>query len=119
MLRNFFITSLRILWRNKVTSAINILSLSIGITAFILILLYVGHETSYDKFNENYENIYRIVWESSIGNNKSAATCAPMGPKFKEEFPEIVWSNVRCLDPGIENGGLGEVVYSFRIEPIA
>lgn len=37
----------------------------------------------------------------------------------KEEFPEIVWSNVRCLDPGIENGGLGEVVYSFRIEPIA
>ena len=34
----------------------------------------------------------------------------------KEELPEIVWSNVRCLDPGIDNGGLREVVYSIRIE---
>ena len=60
MIRSFFIITLRILWRNKVTSFINIFSLAIGITAFILIMLYVDHETSYDKFNENYDRIYRL-----------------------------------------------------------
>ena len=60
MLRSFLIITLRILWRNKVTSFINIFSLSIGITAFILIMLYVHHEMSYDKFNENYDRIYRL-----------------------------------------------------------
>jgi putative ABC transport system permease protein len=60
MLRSFFLITLRILWRNKVTSLINILSLSIGMAAFMLIMLYVHHEMQYDKFNENYERIFRI-----------------------------------------------------------
>src|SRR5688572_16502797 len=60
MLRRFLTITFRVLWRNKVTSFVNILSLSIGITAFIFIMLYVYHETNYDKFNEHYENIYRL-----------------------------------------------------------
>jgi putative ABC transport system permease protein len=43
-----------------ITSIINILSLTIGIIAFILIILYVHHELSYDKFNENHDRIYRL-----------------------------------------------------------
>jgi putative ABC transport system permease protein len=84
MLRNFLITSLRILWRNKLVSAINILSLSIGITAFILILLYVHHETSYDKFNENYDRIYRLE-----------------GDEFSK-LPKIVGDHLRGKIPEIE-----------------
>lgn len=34
----------------------------------------------------------------------------------KEERPEIVWRNVRCLDPGLEDGGVGGVVYRIRLE---
>ncbi|HLF33793.1 MAG TPA: FtsX-like permease family protein [Cyclobacteriaceae bacterium] len=60
MLRSFFVITLRLLWRNKLISFINIFSLSIGIMAFILIMLYVHHELSYDKFNENYDRIYRL-----------------------------------------------------------
>jgi len=37
----------------------------------------------------------------------------------KEELPQIVWRNVRCLDPGIENGGVGGVVYTIRMEKMA
>jgi len=37
----------------------------------------------------------------------------------KEELPEIVWRNARCLDPGLEDGGVGGVVYRFRAEKIA
>jgi hypothetical protein len=36
----------------------------------------------------------------------------------KEEPPEIIWRNVRCLDPGFEDGGVGGVVYSIRMEKI-
>ena len=34
----------------------------------------------------------------------------------KEELPEVVWRNVRCLDPGLEDGGVGGVVYRIRLE---
>jgi len=37
----------------------------------------------------------------------------------KEELPEIVWRNVRCLDPGLEDGGVGGVVYTIHSEKIA
>jgi len=37
----------------------------------------------------------------------------------KEELPEIVWRNVRCLDPGLEDGGVGGVVYTIHAEKIA
>ena len=60
MLRSFFLITLRILWRNKVTSFVNIFSLSVGLTAFMFIMLYVHHETSYDKFHESYHRIYRL-----------------------------------------------------------
>ncbi|MCJ7716826.1 MAG: hypothetical protein MUO54_09945, partial [Anaerolineales bacterium] len=37
----------------------------------------------------------------------------------KEEPPEIVWRYIRCLDPGLEDGGLGGVVYNLRFEPVS
>jgi len=37
----------------------------------------------------------------------------------KEELPEIVWRNVRCLDPGLDDGGVGGAVYTIHAEPIA
>jgi hypothetical protein len=36
----------------------------------------------------------------------------------KEEPPEIVFRNTRCLDPGFEDGGVGGVVYQIRFEKI-
>lgn len=83
MLKNFFVTSLRILWRNKIVSAINILSLTIGITAFILILLYVHHEYSYDKFNENYDRIYRLE------GDEYARLPTLIGDHLRDKIPEI------------------------------
>lgn len=37
----------------------------------------------------------------------------------KEELPEIVFRNIRCLDPGLEDGGVGGVVYRIRMEKVA
>jgi len=37
----------------------------------------------------------------------------------REEPPEIIWRHIRCLDPGLEDGGLGGVVYKLRFEPVS
>ena len=83
MLRSFLIITLRILWRNKVTSFINIFSLAIGMTAFILIMLYVHHEFSHDKFNEHYERIYRLEAEDY------AKLPPVMSEYIRDKVPEI------------------------------
>ena len=46
-------------------------------------------------------------------------TVAEWADSGKEELPEIVWRNVRCLDPGFEDGGVGGVVYRIHAEKMA
>ena len=61
MFKNYFKTAWRNLIKNKVFSIINIAGLSIGITACLLILQYVGFQLSFDRFNKNAEDIYRVT----------------------------------------------------------
>src|SRR4030095_8805951 len=93
MIQSFITIALRILWRNKVTSFVNIFSLSIGITSFIFIMLYVQHETSYDKFNENYDRIYRLEADDY------ARIPPVIGSYIQHRIPEIK-NVVHLADPG-------------------
>jgi putative ABC transport system permease protein len=87
MFRSFFLITLRILWGNKVPSLINILSLSIGMAAHILIMKYVYFEMSYDKFHENAKNIYRVTLKD--GESFFATNYPATGPALKANFPEV------------------------------
>ena len=91
MIKNYFKTAWRNLWRNKVFSGINILGLSIGLACCILMFLFIQHELSYDKFNANAKNIYRIVSIPSEGKDRKelAVTPAPWAPLMKKDYPEI------------------------------
>ena len=60
MFKNYLKIAFRNLKKSKFFSFINIMGLSIGIAAFIMVSLYVVNELSVDKFNEHYDNIYRI-----------------------------------------------------------
>jgi putative ABC transport system permease protein len=60
MIKNYLILTLRNLRSNKGYFIINLLGLTIGITSFILITLWIKAETSYDKFHKNAQNIYRV-----------------------------------------------------------
>lgn len=64
MLRNYFITAMRHLWRLKGYTLINVLGLAVGIAACAFTLLFVRHELSYDRFHEDAERIFRIATES-------------------------------------------------------
>ncbi len=69
--------------KNKIFTLINIAGLSIGIAVFVLITLWVEHEYSYDRFNSNLDEIYRI----EIGG--SVYMVSALAQTFKNEFPEI------------------------------
>lgn len=91
MFRNYFKTALRHLKKNKLYAAINIFGLTIGLTACLLIGVYINHELSYDQFNANANRIVRSTMEygSSGTVNTTATTGTKVGPQFKRVFPAI------------------------------
>lgn len=92
-LANYVKIARRSLWRNKAFSAINIFGLAIGIAACFFVFQYVYFESSYDRFNENAANIYRvpISYSGSMANVPTTAANHPaLGPAMKADFPEVV-----------------------------
>ena len=90
MLRNYVKIALRNLWRNKVFSLINVLGLSIGLTACLLIAAYVQDETHYDRFASRAGDIYRV----NLGVSTAVKSDYPMvdvavGPGMATAYPEI------------------------------
>ncbi len=67
------------------------MALAVGMAAFILILLFVGNELSYDRFHENAERIYRLLRVSEIHGKSDTGYHhpAPLLPYLTQEFPEI------------------------------
>jgi len=60
MLKNYLTIIVRNILRYKQLTAINVLGLAVGMASFFTIVLYLKYELSFDKFNHDYENIYRI-----------------------------------------------------------
>ncbi len=91
MIRNYFKTAWRNLWKNKLYSGINIFGLAVGLAACLLIGVYISHELSYDKFNTNADHIVRVTMEYRQAGtvNKVATTGTKVGPQFKRTFPSV------------------------------
>jgi putative ABC transport system permease protein len=91
MLRNYLITAIRNIFRDKFYTFINIFGLAAGLAVAIFILLYVKDELTYDKYNTNYKRIYRLESDFTIAGkeDKFAATQVPLAPTLKDEYPEI------------------------------
>ena len=92
MLRNYLKTALRNLWKRKSFSLINIVGLAIGMAVSFLILLFVLNEVTYDRFHENYDNIYRIATKLDAQGRhfEVGSVPAPLGPALVDQFPEVV-----------------------------
>jgi putative ABC transport system permease protein len=92
-----FRNNLLIAWRNikkhKGFSFINIAGLAAGMAVFILIILFVRNELSYDRYHPNASNIYRVITKNSeldyMGSNISAQTPGAVAPAVLNEFPEV------------------------------
>lgn len=91
MIKNFILTALRNIYKNKLYAFINIFGLSIGIASAVLILLFITSELSYDKYHENSDRIYRLHIQGKLEGTElnGAYSAVPAGPAFKEEIPEV------------------------------
>lgn len=92
MLKLYLKIAFRYLQKNQRYSFINISGLAIGIASFILIMIYVNHERSYDRF-EGSESVYRVYMDFKEGDTFEAGdaqTANLIGPTLTQEFPEIL-----------------------------
>lgn len=91
MVRNLLTVAVRNLNKYRFYTIINVLGLSIGITACLLIFLFVRFELSYDTFNANADRIVRIDWEVYLNeaHTYNAAVTPPMAEALVREFPEV------------------------------
>ncbi|UCC79479.1 MAG: ABC transporter permease [Candidatus Zixiibacteriota bacterium] len=99
MIANYLKISFRNIAKNRINTFINVAGMVAGLTACVIICLWVIDELSYDRFNENYDHLYRVTeqWVHSGEDLNSALTSSLMGPVIKEEIPEIIESS-RFLD---------------------
>ncbi|HEV2480545.1 MAG TPA: ABC transporter permease [Puia sp.] len=91
MLRNYFKTAFRNLWKSKGFSAINIIGLAIGLSTCLLILIFVMDELGYDRYNAKADRIYRLDGDIKFGGNHFilAVAPAPAGPAIRRDYPEV------------------------------
>lgn len=93
MLRNYWKIAFRNMAKYKFISFINLFGLTVGMTCCLLILTYILHEVSYDKYNSKADRIYRVT--RSFNNKEGivslhlGAVAPPFGPLLKNEFSDI------------------------------
>ncbi|KQN36064.1 hypothetical protein ASE92_07970 [Pedobacter sp. Leaf41] len=84
--------ALRNLWKNKISSFINVIGLAIGLAACLMLLLYVSYEWNFDKQAKNWQNVYIAMTNvpgegGKIGGTFYGSTTA-LGPLLKDKLPE-------------------------------
>jgi len=93
MFKNYLVTAWRNLKKNKVFSFINISGLAIGMAVCLLILEYVNFELSYDQFNKNVADIYRVA-NDRYQNGKlvqhGTITYSAIGKAMQDDYPEVI-----------------------------
>jgi putative ABC transport system permease protein len=91
MISNYLKTAWRIMLRQKAYSAINIVGLSVGIAATLVIASYITDELSYDKFHHDAADIYRLGFSGSLQGNEfnMAVSPAPVAEAMQREIPEV------------------------------
>src|ERR1041385_7676793 len=91
MLKNYIKIAFRNLWRHRVFSFINIMGLTVGMTACLLIFLYVRFEMSYDTFHTKANRIYRVVTDLKTPTEtiKNSGPAWAVGPHVQLDLPEV------------------------------
>jgi putative ABC transport system permease protein len=91
MLKNYILIALRNISKKGIFSVINIAGLSIGVACSILILLWVYHEISYDRFHPDHKRIHRLAFMLEVDGTsmEGPVAMAPLAAVLTETFPEV------------------------------
>src|SRR5688572_17877937 len=99
MFKNYLKTAWRSIVRNKAFSVINIIGLSIGIAASMLLFIVVQYELSYDTFQPNYNRIHRVVTQDKFDKDITYNSGIPVAAleALRAEFPNIQFGAIRSI----------------------
>lgn len=92
MLKNYLLVALRALHRKKGYTVVNVLGLTLGVAASLLIFQYVSYELSYDVFHEDGNRIYRLQHDRLRDGElltQTATTFSGVAPALQAAFPEV------------------------------
>ena len=83
--------ALRKMRRQKGYSFINIAGLGLGMACCLLIVFYIHHELSFDRFHKDADRIYRLAVDAVLGDNQINAprSSSPMAAYLVENYPEV------------------------------
>lgn len=104
MFKNYFKSAFRATWKNRGVSIINVIGLSVGMTAAVFILLWVQNEMSYDNYHPDADNIYRITNTLQVSKTETWKwdnSPAQLAGIAKKEIPGVE-----------ENGSISPMVYN-------
>ena len=109
MIKNYLITALRNIYRQKIFSFINVFGLAIGMASSILIFLWVKDELAFDRFNKNIDNMYLVAQTQFYqGGELSSHYGTPglLSEALKKEYPEIINST--------RIGSANEILFNYE-----
>lgn len=91
MIVNYLKIAFRNLWRHRVFSLLNIMGLTVGMTAFFLVFSYIRFELGYNAFHSKADRIYRIAADiyTPTDTIHSSGPAWAVPPNLKDEFPEV------------------------------
>ena len=115
MLGNYVKVGLRNLNKHRFFSFINIAGMTIGMTCFILIALYIQYESSYDQQHEHADHIYRIAQQQEgndfRGTDQFALAPMPLAPAIRATFPEVKAATTLQVTEVLFSKGEDQVFY--------
>ena len=114
MFANYFKIALRTLAKHKGYAFINIAGLAVGMACCLLILLYVQHELSYDRYHEKADHLYRVTFFGTFGGDHlhSAAVAAPTAEALANDYPDVL-HGTRLYTPNPQRSRLRHGDQSF------
>jgi putative ABC transport system permease protein len=107
MIKHLFTSIYRNILRDKVFTLINLANLTIGFTTFILLGMVVSYEYNYDKYNENFERIYRVQTKQEDSYPTNYCTYSPSAFRYHlmGELPEVEKALLMREVSGGQGGG--------------
>lgn len=104
MIKNYLLVTLRNLKKHLTYSTINIMGLGLGLATCLLLVTWIRHELSYDKFHVHADRIFRGGLEYSFGGQTSKTSVSPTAllPVLQKNFQEVE-NGVRVYNPSSWN----------------
>lgn len=122
MLKHYMQSALGSLLKNRLFSTINIVGLSIGLAACLLIIFYVLDQTSYDKHWEKADRIYRVTttFDRTGGNpNRMSVNTMLLLPAMRESFGDDIEAGTRSIPYNDTDFYIGDELFVqsvYRVE---